>query len=107
MGEKLAAFIALLREVQKIDPEFPIHYAVCLAEIARDEGLSLTALAERAALPLSTVSRIVGALSHRRQKGNAYDLVRVTVCAAERRRKELSLTPRGQRMIADIAAHIR
>ncbi len=86
----------LLRAVQKIDPEFPLHYAVCLCEIALEEGLSLTALSARTGLTLSTVSRIVGALSKHRQAGKPYDLVRVKISASERRRKELYLTARGK-----------
>lgn len=86
----------LLHQWQKIDPEFPLQYAVCLTEISLDEGCSLTTLAERAGLTLSTVSRIVGALSDYRQNGQPYGLVELRVSAAERRRKELYLTPRGR-----------
>jgi DNA-binding MarR family transcriptional regulator len=96
MKRRIQDLLLLLRELQKIDPEFPLQYAVCLAEIAADEGLSLTQLAEKAGMPLSTVSRIVGALSSHRQKGAPYGLVRVDLSETERRRKELFLTPRGQ-----------
>lgn len=97
-------FLLLLRELQKIDPEFPLQYAVCLCEIAMDEGLSLTRLAQKTGMALSTVSRIVGALSRDRQKGPPYGLVRVVVSAAERRRRELYLTARGKAVIESIAA---
>ncbi|HBR69996.1 MAG TPA: MarR family transcriptional regulator [Rhodospirillaceae bacterium] len=96
-------FLLLLRELQKIDPEFPLQYAVCLCEIAMDEGLSLTRLAQKTGMALSTVSRIVGALSRDRQKGKPYGLVRVVVSAAERRRRELYLTVRGKAVIDSIA----
>ncbi len=104
MNEQMEQFLLLLRELQKIDPEFPLQYAVCLAEIAMDEGLSLTQLSEKTSMPLSTVSRIIGALSKHRQKGPPYGLVRVNVSAAERRRKELYLTPRGRAIISSVAA---
>lgn len=94
----------ILKELQKIDPEFPLQYALCLCEIAADEGLSLSALAERAGMPLSTVSRIVGALSSKRQKGKPYGLVKVTVSSAERRRKELTLTPKGRSVMESLCA---
>jgi len=102
MDRRLNDFLLLLGELQKIDPEFPLQYAVCLTHIALDEGLSLSALAERTSMPLSTVSRIVGALSSNRQKGTPYRLVRVAISAAERRRKELYLTARGKAVIGSI-----
>lgn len=86
----------ILHQLQKIDPEFPLQYAVCLTEISLDEGCSLTTLAERAGLTLSTVSRIVGALSDYRQNGQPYGLIEIRISAAERRRKELYLTARGR-----------
>lgn len=106
IDRETGTLLALLRELQKIDPEFPLQYAVCFAEISRAEGLSLTALSQKTGMPLSTVSRIVGALSRQRQKGVPYDLVRVTVSAAERRKKELHLTTRGRAVIRALAAII-
>lgn len=91
--------LLILRELQSIDPEFPLQYALCLLEIAQDEGLSLTTLAERIGAPLSTISRIVGALSDHRQRGAAYGLVTVTISASERRRKELTLSPKGKAIV--------
>ncbi len=93
----------ILRELQKLDPEFPLQYAVCLSEIAMDEGLSLTQLSDKTGMALSTVSRIVGALSDYRQKGAPYKLVKVTISAQERRRKELTLTPKGRAVLESIA----
>lgn len=88
--------------LQKIDPEFPLQYAVCLTEIAHDEGLSLSTLAARAGVTLSTASRIVGALSQHRQSGAPYNLVRIKISAEERRRKEIYLTPRGRAVMDGI-----
>jgi DNA-binding MarR family transcriptional regulator len=95
-------FLELLHQLQKIDPEFPLQYAVCLTEISLDEGCSLTTLAERANLTLSTISRIVGALSDYRQNGQPYGLVEIRISAAERRRKELYLTTRGRTALQKI-----
>jgi DNA-binding MarR family transcriptional regulator len=86
----------IIRHYQKIDSEFPLHYALCLAEISLDEGCSLTTLAERTGLTLSTVSRIAGALSDYRQNGHPYGLIELRISPAERRRKELYLTARGR-----------
>jgi DNA-binding MarR family transcriptional regulator len=103
MNSNITAFLRLLRELQKIDPEFPLQYAICLAEIAANEGQSLTQLAERTGMPLSTISRIVGALSRHRQRGTPYDLVRVNIAPQERRKKQLFLTARGRAFIGSIA----
>lgn len=89
-------FLELLRRIQKVDPEFPIQYAICLAEISLDEGCSVTSLSDKTGLALSTVSRIVGALSDYRQRGEAYGFVEVKVSPTERRRKELYLTDAGR-----------
>lgn len=91
--------LELLRQLQKVDQEFPLQYALCLAEISLDEGCSLTTLAERAGLTLSTVSRIVGALSDYRQNGQPYGLVEIRISPVERRRKELYLSARGRTLI--------
>lgn len=91
--------LTLLRELQSIDPEFPLQYALCLLEVAQDEGQSLTTLSETTGMPLSTISRIIGALSDHRQRGEPYGLVEVTISAAERRRKEITLTAKGKNLI--------
>lgn len=95
-------FLRLLRELQKIDPAFPLQYAVCLGIISQSQGLSISDLAEKASLSLSTVSRIVGALSSTRQKGEPYGLIRVKICPLEKRKKELYLTAKGRLFIQSI-----
>ena len=96
-------FMDLLRQLQKIDNEFPLQYALCLAEISMNEGQSLTTLAEKVGLSLSTISRIVGSLSDYRQNGQPYGLVEIRISAEERRRKELYLTPKGRTLILKIS----
>ena len=100
--QNLQTFITLQKKLQKVDSEFPLQYSICLAEIALCPGLSLTDLADKTAMPLSTVSRIVGALSKHRQRGKPYELVTVTVSPQERRRKQLSLTKRGESLVNDL-----
>lgn len=90
-----------MKQIQKVDPEFPIQYAMCLAEISMDEGLSLTTLADRAGLALSTVSRIVGALSDYRQRGEPFGFIEVKIAANERRRKEIYMTAKGRAVLKD------
>lgn len=103
MNKQIKKFTRLLRELQKIDQEFPLQYAVCLAEISMDEGMSLTGLSQKTGMALSTISRIVGALSKHRQKGTAFGLVNVKISAEERRRKELYLTAKGKAVMTSIA----
>lgn len=104
MAADLGAFLRILHELRTIDSAFPIQYAICLAEISRSEGLSLTQLAERTGMPLPTVSRIVGALSSNRQCGAPYGLVVARLSPGQRRLKELRLTTRGRTVIGSIAA---
>lgn len=99
MSQEIKNFILLLRELQKIDSEFPLQYAICLLEISLNQGLSMTELSEKTNIPLSTVSRIVGALSKYRQRGTPYNLVEITISPSERRKKQISLTVEGKKFI--------
>lgn len=93
--EALERILNLGHVFQSIDPEFPLQYALSLIIVALDEGISISDLSTRTGLSLSTTSRIVGALSTKRQRGEAYNLIKVRICAEERRRKELYLTDKG------------
>jgi DNA-binding MarR family transcriptional regulator len=103
MRQELHQFIRLLRELQKIDSEFPLQYAVCLSEIALEEGLSLTDLADRTGMPLSTISRIITALSKHSNRGTSYGLVKVSISAEERRKKEIFLTAKGRAIVNSVS----
>lgn len=103
MRQELTHFMRLLRELQKIDNEFPLQYAVCLSEIALEEGLSLSDLADRTDMPLSTVSRAITALSKHSGGGVSYGLVKVTIAAEERRKKKISLTAKGRAIINGVS----
>jgi len=91
--------LTILRELQKLDNDFPLQYAICLLEISQNEGITITALSKKSGIALSTISRIVGALSTSRQKGKAYGLVDVRIHPKERRKKELYLTTAGHDLI--------
>lgn len=99
----IQTFLEILRTLQKTDKEFPLQYALCLAEISLDEGLSLTTLAERVGLSLSTISRIVGSLSDYRQNSQPYGLIEIKTSQQERRRKELYLTAKGKILLQKIS----
>lgn len=103
MKQKTIKLLRLLHEFQRIDHEFPLQYAVCLAEISLDEGLSLTQLSQKTDMALPTVSRIIGALSQHRQSGKPYGLVRVRTSKQERRRKEIYLTAKGKNIMDSLS----
>lgn len=100
--EHITTCLNILNTFRAIDPAFPLQYAVCVCEIAQDEGLSLTHLSDKTGLSLSTVSRIVGALSQNRQMGKPYGLVQVTTSPKEKRRKVLALTDKGRTLMKDV-----
>lgn len=100
--EPLKKFIKILNALREIDPEFPIQYALCLSLISKNEGLSLTQLADEAELTLSTISRIVSALSSDHAKFARYNLLELRVCDTERRKKEIYLSKRGQKFLNKI-----
>jgi DNA-binding MarR family transcriptional regulator len=97
-------FLEVLQQVERVDSEFPLNYSICLAHIALNEGLSLTQLAEKTGLGLSTISRIVAAMSDFRPNGQSYGLIDLKVSPQERRRKELTLTPKGWTVIRSVGA---
>lgn len=102
LAPQATVLLDILHRIQKIDPEFPIQYAICLIVVSQEEGCSITNLAEKSGLALSTVSRIVGALSNYRQLGQPYGFIEVKVSAKERRKKELYLTDLGRSSLKDI-----
>ena len=101
-SEKLNRANNILRTLQSIHHDFPLLYALCLIEIACDEGMSMTDLSRKVGAPLSTISRAIGALSDTRQRGKAYGLVNAIPCLNERRKKLLSLSSQGHIVIQSI-----
>ncbi len=100
--EKLEEFLKILVKLQSVNPEFPIQYAICLAHIALNEGLSMTELAERTKMALSTVSRITTAMSKSCAGGGCYELIRVEIAPNEKRKKRIALTDKGDRLLTNI-----
>ena len=102
MKKELDTVLEVLHKLQKINPEFPLQYAICLCEIAKNEGLSLTDLSEQTGLALSTVSKITTALSKKKKRGVPYDLLEIRIKPTEKRRKQLFLSKNGRKLIKDI-----
>ncbi len=100
--QQMSAFIETMQVLRSLDSEFPIQHALALGIISQNPGMSLTQLAEKLNLNLSTVSRIIGALSDHRANGQPYYMVEVKKSEQERRRKELYLTPKGEAFLKKV-----
>ncbi len=106
-ADRVESLLNILYAIKAIDSEFPLQYAICLCEIARDEGCSLTDLSERTGLALSTVSRIVGALSNYRQSGEPYQFITLKLSEIERRKKHLFLTDDGRKALKSVVGKLK
>ncbi len=101
-NEQIKTFLKAMELLRSLDSEFPIQHAISLGIISMNPGLSLTELADKTNLTLSTVSRIIGALSDHRANGKPFGLVDVKVSKTERRKKELYLTKKGKDFLKKI-----
>jgi DNA-binding MarR family transcriptional regulator len=100
-----AILLSLLRALSSLDKNFPLPYAVFLAEVARNEGCSLTDLREATGMPLPTLSRILWALSTRRQNGaRPYRLIEQDYALDDCRRKVIRLSAKGRAFMQRVIA---
>lgn len=88
----------ILKKFSQLAESMPMSYALTLLEVAQDEGLSITSLAERLDTPLSTISRVVAAMSDVKK----YNLLTVTIAKDEKRRKIITLTQRAKDFLKTI-----
>src|SRR5271167_3863222 len=101
----IATVIRILGAFRQLDPDMPIQYALSFLTIARHEGLSMGDLAQRLGIAQSSASRNIAALSRWHSFGKAgHDLVEALEDPRERRRKIVSLTPRGHQLIEALRA---
>jgi DNA-binding MarR family transcriptional regulator len=104
-GDEIATVIRVLEEFRRYDPDMPIQYALSFLTIAQHEGLSMGDLAQRLGIAQSSASRNIAALSRWHSFGkDGHDLVEALEDPRERRRKIVSLTSRGHRLIAALRA---
>lgn len=104
-GDEIATVIRVLEAFRRFDPDMPIQYALSFLTIAQNEGLSMGDLAQRLGIAQSSASRNIAALSRWHSFGKeGHDLVEALEDPRERRRKIVSLTPRGHRLIATLRA---
>jgi|SRR5271165_3160137 len=99
--------VNVLRQFLAIDNKLPISYAVLFLEIARNEGTTLLDLHTLTGMPVSTLSRIAGALAGNRQKNaQSFGLIRYGQDRKNGRRKPLYLTPKGKKLVRDLAGFL-
>ena len=94
---------ALLKELTKIDPEFPLQWARCFHEIAMEEGITLNDVSDRTGIAKTTISRIIAGLSDvQRRNKSPYGLVKTAPSPMDSRAKEIYLTARGKALVDGI-----
>ena len=102
-----AIMLSLLRALSGLDKDFPLPYAIFLLEVARNEGCSLSDLRQATGMSLPTLSRMLWALSTKRQTGaEPYRLIEQDYSAENHRRKVIRLSIKGRRFISRLNAII-
>jgi DNA-binding MarR family transcriptional regulator len=92
--------LSLLQVLSGLDKNFPLPYAIFLFEVARNEGCSLTELHKTTGMPLPSLSRMLWALSTRRQTGaEPYGLIEQAYAPDNVRRKVIRLSAKGRRFV--------
>jgi len=104
--KKLEKLEKILNAFTKIDSEFPLQWALVFIEIAKDEGASLKDISERTGISMSVMSRTIGALSNYRRMGKPYGLVLVKHAKEDKRRKVLTLSAKGRKLVEALAKSI-
>jgi DNA-binding MarR family transcriptional regulator len=98
--DEIAIVARVFEAFRRLDPDMPIQYALSFLTIARHEGLSMGELANRLSIAQSSASRNIAALSKWHSFGReGHDLVEAHEDPRERRRKIVSLTPRGRHLL--------
>lgn len=105
--EQLDPLVRVLEAFRLLDPDLPIQYALSFLTIAQNEGLSIRDLSERLGIAQSSASRNVAALSKWHSFGKeGHDLVQSEEDPRERRRKIVTLTPKGRSLARQLASLI-
>jgi DNA-binding MarR family transcriptional regulator len=105
--DEIGVIVQILEEFRRLDPDMPIQYALSFLTIARHPGLSMGDLAQRLGIAQSSASRNIAALSQWHSFNRAgHDLVVAHEDPRERRRKIVTLTPRGATLIETLRAII-
>jgi DNA-binding MarR family transcriptional regulator len=94
----------LLSGIQKVDPEMPIQQIMCLLVIAEaEDGLSLTDVAKKVGISLTTASRYVSALGKmNRHRTEGLKFIESHEDPMERRKKIIRITTKGKIALRNI-----
>ncbi|HSK40358.1 MAG TPA: helix-turn-helix domain-containing protein [Arenibaculum sp.] len=104
-SDEVSTLVRVLEALRRLDPDMPIQYALSFLTVAQNEGLSIRELSERLGIAQSSASRNVAALSRWRGFDRpGHDLVQATEDPRERRRKVVTLTPRGRALVDELRA---
>lgn len=96
MGLLVNAFSSL----RDLDPDMTIPQALSLLLIAKHEGLSLKELAQHTGVGMASASRYVAAFGRPRKTGaKGFGLVNAEEDPDERRKKVITLTPKGRSFV--------
>lgn len=92
-----------IEEFRKLDPEIPSQTINTFLYVAANEGCTMKDIASALGVAQSTMSRNVANLDKiNRHHQPGLDLVRAVEDPAERRRKIVTLTPRGRQLKATL-----
>lgn len=104
-SDEVSTLIRVLEALRRLDPDMPIQYALSFLTVARNEGLSIRELSERLGIAQSSASRNVAALGPWHSFGKpGHDLVQAVEDPRERRRKVVTLTPKGRALVDELRA---
>lgn len=94
----------LLSGIQRVDPEMPLQQVMCLLVIAQsEEGLSLTDVAKKVGISLTTASRYVSALGKTtRHRTEGLNFIESFEDPMERRKKIIRITTKGKIALRNI-----
>lgn len=87
-----------LSRIQQVDSEMPIQQMMCLLVISQSsEGLSLTDVAKRVNISMTTASRYIGSLGKiNRHKEEGLNYIEAYEDPMERRKKIIRVTKKGE-----------
>lgn len=93
----------VMDEIRKIDSEMPTQMAHCLVLVALEPGITMKRMSEKLGLSQSSTSRNIAALGKQHRYGKpGYDLLAAKEDPVERRRKIVTLTAKGERVMRGI-----
>jgi DNA-binding MarR family transcriptional regulator len=101
----LRSIASAMGEFRKLSSTMPVGEVYMFLLAALNEGSSISELAEKADMKMSTASRYLLDLSDKRRAGNpGFGLLRSELDPNELRRKVVTLTPKGRNVIRSLTS---